>query len=186
VVFPLLFAQGVSPDTAGPGAIFISIPTALASVPAGGVVGFVFFAIVLIASLSSSISLLEVVTSYVIDHYDVGRKATAVGLGAVIFTLGIPSAWDTAWLSWFDAVAVNLYLPLAVLLVVVFVGWVLAEDALEEVRKGTSVTEQSSLAPLWLWSVRTVVLLAVAGTLALGVLELLTPADAYILPPVFG
>ena len=183
VVFPLLFAQGVSPDTAGPGAVFISVPTALAEIPAGRVVGFVFFAVVLIAALSSAISLLEVVTSYVIDHYRFERRGTAIGLGAVVFALGVPSAWDTAWLSWFDGVAVNLFLPLAVLLVVTFVGWVLADDAVDEVGKGTDLTDASVLPSLWLWSVRTVVLLAVAGTLVLGVRELLTPSGAYVVPP---
>lgn len=183
VVFPLLFAQGVSPDTAGPGAIFISVPTALAELPAGRAVGVVFFAVVLIAALSSSISLLEVVTSYVIDHYGVGRRATAAGLGTVVFVLGVPSALDTRWLSWFDGIAVNLLLPLAVLLVVGFVGWVLAEDAVDEVRQGTGATESSTLPWLWLWAVRTVVLIAVAGTLVLGIYELLTPSGAYIVPP---
>ena len=183
VVFPLLFAQGVSPDTAGPGAVFISVPTALAEVPAGRVVGFVFFAVVLIAALSSAISLLEVVTSYVIDHYRFERRGTAAGLGTVVFALGIPSAWDTAWLGWFDGVAVNLFLPLAVLLVVTFVGWVLADDAVDEVRQGTDVARASALPTVWLWAVRSVVLLAVAGTLALGVRELLTPSGAYVVPP---
>ena len=183
VVFPLLFAQGVSPDTAGPGAIFISVPTALADIPAGRVVGFVFFAVVLIAALSSSISLLEVVTSYVIDHYEVDRKRAAVGLGTVVFALGGRSAWDTARLPWFDGVAVNLFLPLAVLLVVTFVGSVLAGDAVDEVRQGRDVSRGSALPTLWLWAVRTVVLLAVAGTLALGVRELLTPSGAYVVPP---
>lgn len=184
VVFPLLFAQGVSPDTAGPGAIFVSIPTALADLPAGRAVGVVFFGIVLIAALSSAISLLEVVTSYLVDHYGLRRPVTAAGLGAIIFALGLPSAWDTAWLSWFDGVAVNLLLPLAVLLVVGFVGWVFADEAIDEIRKGTSAAGSSTLAGLWLWSVRTVVLLAVAGTVALGILELLSPTGVYIVPPI--
>jgi NSS family neurotransmitter:Na+ symporter len=184
VVFPLLFAQGVPPDTAGPGAIFISIPTALADIPAGQVVGLVFFGVVLIASLSSAISLLEVVTSYIIDHYDVSRAGTAAGLGGIIFVLGLPSAWRTPWLSWFDGMAVNLYLPVAVLLVVVFVGWQFAGEALDEIRQGTSVSESSLLAPMWLWSLRTIVLVAVFGTLLLGIWELYTPADAYFVPPL--
>jgi NSS family neurotransmitter:Na+ symporter len=183
VVFPLLFAQGVSPDTAGPGAVFISVPTALAELPAGRAVGFVFFAVVLIAALSSAISLLEVVTSYVIDHYRFGRKGTAIGLGAVVFALGVPSAWDTAWLSWFDGIAVNLLLPLAVLLVVTFVGWILADDAVDEITRGTGLRETSTLPSAWLWVVRTVVLLAVTGTLVLGVRELLIPSGAYVVPP---
>ena len=181
IVFPLLFAEGVSPDTAGPGAIFISVPTALGELPFGGVVGVVFFSIVLIASLSSSISLLEVVVSYLVDTYDASRPVVASGLGLVLFVLGVPSAWDTDWLSWFDAIAVNLFLPLTVFLVVFFVGWIVARDAVDEVRQGAEGLPD--LSTLWLWSVRTVVLLAVLGTLVLGVLELATPTDAYIVPP---
>jgi NSS family neurotransmitter:Na+ symporter len=181
VVFPLLFAQGVSPETAGPGAIFVSLPTALAEVPGGAIVGLVFFFIVLIAALSSAISLLEVVVSYILDHYGVSRRPTAIALGAVLFVLGVPASLDTAWLEWADGLAVNLMLPLTVFLVVVFVGWVLAEDAVHEIRQGAG---SGSLAPAWLWSVRTLVLVGVALTLILGIQELLTPADAYIVPPI--
>jgi NSS family neurotransmitter:Na+ symporter len=71
-----------------------------------------------------------------------------------------------------------------VLLVVTFVGWVLAVDAVDEVRRGTGLADASSLPSLWLRAVRTVLLLAVAGTLALGVRELLSPSGAYVVPPL--
>ncbi|PSP86560.1 daunorubicin ABC transporter ATP-binding protein [Halobacteriales archaeon QS_1_68_17] len=179
VVFPLLFAQGVSPETAGPGAVFVSVPTALAALPGGRLLGIAFFGIVLIAALSSSISLLEVVVSYVVDHYAVGRVPTAVAIGVVLFVLGVPSALETAWLGWADSLAVNLLLPLEVLLVVAFVGWVLAEDAVAEIGLGTDGVP--TLGPAWLWTVRTVVFVAVAGTLVLGLLQL---AESGFLPPV--
>jgi NSS family neurotransmitter:Na+ symporter len=175
VVFPLLAAQGVDYGGAGPGAIFVTIPTALADLPGvvARVIGFVFFFVVLIAALSSAISLLEVVTSHIVDNYDFGRKPTALSLGVIIFLLGLPSALDTAWLTWFDTVAVNLLLPLAVLGVVLFVGWVLSDEATDELGRGApSLTD---IAPAWLWSLRTVVLLAVVGTILLGVGKLTVP-----------
>jgi NSS family neurotransmitter:Na+ symporter len=180
VVFPLLFAQNVSPETAGPGAVFVSVPTALAELPAGNLLGLVFFGVVLIAALSSAISLLEVVTSYLIDNYDVTRPQAAGALGGIIFVLGIPSALDTVWLGWFDGIAVNVILPLAVTLVVVYVGWVLAGDAVDEVRQGTRGADL--LGPLWLWTVRTVVLVAIVGTLLLGVRKLVV--NGGVLPPL--
>jgi NSS family neurotransmitter:Na+ symporter len=176
VVFPLLFAQGVAPDTAGPGAVFVSVPTALAELPGqflglatGQLLGVVFFGVVLLAALSSSISLLEVVTSFVVDRTSVpgDRPVVAAGLGTVAFLPGVLSALDTAWLSWFDAVSVNLLLPVAVLLVVVFTGWVLGDEAVAEVRAGAGGL--AGLAPVWLWTLRTVVLLAVVGTVLLSV-----------------
>lgn len=172
VVFPLLFTQGVAPDTAGPGAVFISIPTALADFGAiGQLLGMVFFFVVLIAALSSAISLLEVVVSYLVDNYDYERKRIAALLGSIIFVLGLPSAWNTDWLGWADSVAVNLFLPVSVLLLVFFVGWIMAGDAVDELRTGAA-SSLDDLAPLWLWALRTVVLLAVFGTVVLSVFEL--------------
>ncbi|WP_129113271.1 sodium-dependent transporter [Halegenticoccus tardaugens] len=179
VVFPLLFAQGVSPDQSGPGAVFVGLATAFSELPAGRLLGVAFFVVVLVAALSSAISLLEVAVSYVIDNHDAGRAPTALGLGASIFLLGVPSSLDLAWFEWFDALTYNLYLPLSVLLVLAFVGWVLGGDALDEVRKGTSGDGFAALA--WLWTVRVVVLLAVVGTLALGLQSLVL--DGAIAPP---
>jgi NSS family neurotransmitter:Na+ symporter len=172
VVFPLLFAQGVAPDTSGPGAVFVAIPTALSEFgAAGGPLGVAFFLVVLIAALSSAISLLEVVVSYLVDTHGFERKRTTVALGALLFVLGLPSAWADGWLGWFDGVAVNLLLPVAVLLVVFFVGWVLAEDAVDEFRRGAG-DSLGGLAGAWLWSLRTVVLVAVLGTVALSLMAL--------------
>ncbi len=173
VVFPFLFAQGVAVGDAGPGAVFVSVAAALGGLPFGRLLGVVFFGVVLIAALSSAISLLEVVTSYVVDNYEVGRAQTATGLGAVLFVGGVPSAMDIAWLDWFDTVAVNLLLPLAALGVVGFVGWVLAGEATDEIQQGTAGAD--GLSTVWLWTLRTVVLAAVAASLYLGVRELTAP-----------
>ncbi len=170
VVFPFLFAQGVGAERVGPGAVFISVAEALSQLPLGRILGVVFFGTVLIAALSSAISLLEVVTAYVVDNHRYERPQVAIGIGVVLFVAGLPSAWNTAWLTWFDTVAVNLLLPMTVLLVVLFVGWVMADEALEEIRLGTSGGE--TLATVWLWTLRTVVLVAVLGSLALSVFEL--------------
>ena len=173
VVFPLLFTQGVEVGDAGAGAVFISVANALAGLPAGRILGVVFFGVVLIAALSSAISLLEVVTAYVIDNYRFGRVQTATGIGALLFLTGLPSALDTAWLTWADNVGARLLLPLAALGVVFFVGWIMTENALDEVRQGTDGAE--TLSVLWLWSLRTVVLAAVGLTVVLSLLKLSAP-----------
>jgi len=141
---------------------------------------------VLIAALSSSISLLEAVVSYLVDNYELSRAPTAGGLGAVVFLLGVPSALDTAWLTWFDGVSVSLFLPMVVLLTVVFVGWVLGTEAVDELQQGT--TGGRLLPMVWLWGLRTVVLLAILVVVGLNFNDLfLTPeaGDYYILPPGF-
>ncbi len=189
VVLPLLAIQSGGEISAegGPGAVFVAIPTALAELPGGSVVGqavgFVFFAVVLVAALSSAISLLETVVAYLVDNYGFARLPTAVGLGAGIFLLGVPSAWDTAWLTWFDNISVALFLPLAVLFVVLFVGWVLGADAVAELREGSN---SPGIATVWLWALRTVVLVAVIGVVALNLYDLFLVPDegTYFVPPL--
>jgi NSS family neurotransmitter:Na+ symporter len=185
VVIPLLIVQGIQPGTGGISATFVSIPTALAALPGGTllgrVVGIVFFFVLFIAALSSGISLLECVVAYLIDSYGFSRVPTAAGLGGIIFVFGIPSAWNTAWLAWFDAISVALLLPVTVLLIVFFVGWVLGRDAVEELRKGTGV---AGLAPTWLWVLRIVSLLVVGYVVLFNLNDLFLTPDTglYFVP----
>jgi NSS family neurotransmitter:Na+ symporter len=182
VVIPLLFVQGIEPGSGGAGALFVSLATAFAELPAGRVVGAVFFAVVLIAALSSAISLLEVVVSYAVDNYGARRPQVAAALGGLIFLLGIPSAWDTAWLTWFDNLAYQLLLPLSVLGVLLFIGWVYGRPAVDELLNGSSLG--GGVGATWLWLVRTVVVLGVLLTLALGVQTLFFAESPAIVPPL--
>jgi NSS family neurotransmitter:Na+ symporter len=175
VVIPLLFVQfGSVPDSAsggGPGALFVSVADAFASLGlAGRALGVVFFGVVLVAALSSAISLLEVATSYVVDTYGGRRPVVAAGFGTGLFLLGTLSAWQTAWLGWFDTLAYKVLLPTSVLLAVLFVGWVYGPQAVDELQKGTD--GGTRLATAWLWSLRTVVLLGVLVTLYLGLVSI--------------
>ncbi|ELZ96741.1 sodium-and chloride-dependent transporter [Haloferax mucosum ATCC BAA-1512] len=181
VVLPLLFAQGIDPNTSGAGAVFISVAGAFGDIPGGQIIGLVFFAVVLIAALSSAISLLEVVVSWAIDNYDVSRPQMAVGLGSFIFLLGVPSALDSAWLGWFDTLAYKLLLPLSVLGILVFAAWVYGAPAVDELLKGSGLGEGVGLT--WLWIARTLVIVAVVATLALGLETLFVGSDPAIVPP---
>ncbi|QCC46930.1 sodium-dependent transporter [Halobellus limi] len=182
VVIPLLFVQGIEPGSGGAGALFVSLATAFAELPAGRVVGVVFFGVVLIAALSSAISLLEVVVSYAVDNYGARRPQIAAALGGLIFLLGIPSALDTAWLGWFDTLAYQLLLPVSVLGVLVFIGWVFGRPAVDELLNGSSLG--GGVGMTWLWLVRTVVVLGVVLTLALGVQTLFFAENPAIVPPL--
>jgi len=185
VVFPILFANGIDLSLAGGGgasALFVAVAAGFAELPVGRALGVVFFLVVLVAALSSAISLMEVTVSWAVDNSDRSRPtlATAVGLG--LFVLGLPSAWDTAWLTWFDNLAYSLFLPVSVLAVVIFVGWVVGRDAVDELRRGTGGL--GTFGPVWLWMLRVVVILGVVATLGLGVYELFLQADPTGIPPL--
>jgi NSS family neurotransmitter:Na+ symporter len=187
VVFPILFANNIDLALTGGGgaaALFVAVAAGFAELPGGQILGVVFFAVVLIAALSSAISLMEVTVSWAVDNFDVSRPALAVAVGVGLFVLGLPSAWDTAWLTWFDSLAYNLFLPLSVLAVVIFVGWVIGHDAVDELRKGTDGL--GSFGPIWLWTVRLVVVVGVLATLGLGIFELFFQEDPTGIPPLIA
>lgn len=170
VVFPLLFAQGVEVGEAGAGAIFVSVATAFASLPGGRILGVAFFGVVAIAALSSAISLLEVVVSYLVDNLDVSRPVITIAVGVVMFLVGVPSALDTATLELYDKVASNVLLPLGVFFVVVFVGWFYGREAVDEFARGAA--RITATGRVWLWHLRSVLLAAVVITLVVSLAEL--------------
>jgi len=138
-------------------------------------------AVVLIVALSSAISLLEVTVAYANDNYGLKRRYLAPAIGLVLFALGLPSALDTAWLTWFDSLAYQLLLPLSVLVTIVFVGWMIGTEAVEELRTGAGGLD--ALGPAWLWTLRLVVAAAIPLTLGLGVNELfLVEGGAFFQP----
>jgi NSS family neurotransmitter:Na+ symporter len=168
VVFPIFFATGGAEGAGGgAGTAFVALAGAFGSLPAGGIIGFVFFAILLFAALSSSISLLEVPVSYVTENYDQKRSTTAVAMGGLIALVGVPATFGTSWLGFYNDVVFKLLLPISVLLLAVFVGWVADREAIDELGRGSSIG--STFTTAWLWWVRLVVPIAVIVTLYLGV-----------------
>ncbi len=136
---PAVFAFGFEP-AGGPGLMFVTLPAVFASMPMGMVFSTLFFILVLFAALSSSISLLEVCVSYVVDEYGMNRKLATWALGIATFAVGIPSAlsfgiWSEVkilfgmnFFDLFDFVTSNVMLPVGGLLLCVFVGWVWGTD----------------------------------------------------------
>jgi NSS family neurotransmitter:Na+ symporter len=170
VVFPLLFSTGIEVGGGGLGYTFQTFAGAFAQLPAGRFLGVVFFVVLLLAALSSSVSLLEVVASYVVDNTDYGRPAIAVVLGLLVFLLGAPTAFGINVLVWYNDVAYNLLLPLSVLLLLLFVGWADAPNSMAELRKGTGLGD--GFVAVWVWFVRVVAPAAVVVTLLLGLQSL--------------
>ncbi len=134
MVFPAVFALGQKPG-AGPNLIFEVLPTVFDKMPGGAVVGAVFFFLLGVAALTSTVSLLEVVTAYFIDERRWSRRKAVWSIGVVTILIGIPSAlaWSNVepWASvqllgrhgFFDLMDflwVNISLPLGGLLLCIF------------------------------------------------------------------
>ena len=137
VVFPIVFALGLQNDVSASsvGALFIALPGAFAQMPAGRLVGTLFFFALLVGAITSAIALLEVVVSAVIDEFGWERKKAAISAGGLIALIGLLSAWDTNILGLIDAVAGELLLVIGGLGLAILVGWRM-QGAREEMEAG--------------------------------------------------
>jgi NSS family neurotransmitter:Na+ symporter len=91
MVIPAVFALGFPVD-AGPTLTFETLPAVFSKMTAGVVVGTLFFLLLTVAALTSSISMLEVPVSYFVDGKRASRQKAAIMVGIVAFIVGIPSA----------------------------------------------------------------------------------------------
>ncbi len=87
-ILPAVFAFGKEPN-AGPSLLFITLPEVFQAMPLGRLFATLFFVLVLFAALTSSISLLEVVVSFLIDQRGWNRKSAVLGAGGLMFVVGI-------------------------------------------------------------------------------------------------
>lgn len=93
MVFPALFAllPGKSPE-AGPALVFDVLPKVFDAMPGGNIIGGLFFILLMVAALTSTISMLEVPVAYLIDNRKWNRKKATWTVGIAAMILSIPSA----------------------------------------------------------------------------------------------
>ncbi|WP_440959308.1 sodium-dependent transporter [Oceanicaulis sp. LC35] len=130
-IFPFVFAFGLSPD-AGPGLFFQTLPAAFSQMPGGQWVGAAFFFLALIAALTSSISLLQVIVAFGEEHTDFGRVGSALFFGAIIYLFGVAAAFSGDFFDILDKVSGTILLPLGGLLIALFTGWVVSKSLMQK------------------------------------------------------
>lgn len=180
-LFPIVFAAGLEAN-AGPGLMFQTLPHAFQEMPAGALVGFLFFLMVGFAALTSSVALLEVPTAWLIEKFRIVRPLSATIVAAGAFALGALAALSFNVLADFhpltfiplfegqgvfdvlDGVTAKLFMPIGAILTALFVGWV-ADRKLVDVENGLS----GVLHLLWLALVRFVCPIALTAILIVGI-----------------
>ena len=153
------------------GAIFIAVPTGLASLEQGGtLVALVFFGLALIAAITSAVSLLEVPVACLIDRLGWSRSQAVWVSTAVIFVAGLPAATSSEVLDWMSSVFGGLLLIVGGLLLSLLLGWVLPERFEQDLAaSGTSPGLRRLLLVMLRWVAPPVVALG----LVISVLEML-------------
>ncbi|HKY61543.1 MAG TPA: sodium-dependent transporter [Gemmatimonadota bacterium] len=170
VIFPTLFHAGMEPGAGGPGMVFVVLTSLLSTIPpepwGGTVFGVLFFVLLMVAALTSSISLLEVATAWLVDEKGVSRKKASIGIATLAFLIGIPSALANGavpWLSSLPGIGMDFLsflfmlfgqyaLVVGALLISVFTAWVWGvENAADEVRSNDG---EFSLEGTWSFLIR--------------------------------
>lgn len=137
-IFTAVFATGMNPAQ-GAGLIFHTLPVVFSRMPAGELFAGLFFLLLSLAALTSSISLLEVVTAYFIDEKKWVRSKVVLVFGLIIFLVGIPSAlsfnvmaeikiFGMTYFDVSDFLASNILLPGGGFFIAIFVGWIWGFD----------------------------------------------------------
>ncbi|SFB71663.1 neurotransmitter:Na+ symporter, NSS family [Halobiforma haloterrestris] len=168
VVIPLLFSQGIDPGQGGPGALFVALPPAFASLPGGTVVATVFFGTVLLAAVTSGINLLETPVATLVDVFDVPRRRATLLVSVLLAATGSGLALAGPIFQFVSGTLADLLLTVGLFAFVVIVGWLLGPEALAEFRAGSGRFDP--LAESWLltvsWVLPVVVLFSLTNTLA--------------------
>jgi len=172
VTFPVVASFGLGDVVSGStvGALFIALPTGLASLGGvGRLVAVLFFALAYIAAITSSVSLLEVPVSSLIDRLGWSRRRTTWLCVLAITLLGLPAALNVTVLERMDALFGGVLLIAAGLAMAVLLGWV-APQRLQADLAGCGSSPR--LQRLLLLALRWISPLAIAVGLAVSVTDL--------------
>lgn len=162
IIFPALAAYGMSPAGGHP-LVFHILPVIFDRMPFGIIFGMLFFLLLGVAALASTISLLEVAVAYCVDEIKWSRVKSVILAGVVSFLIGIPSILSYGNVEFFrklplvnlsffemmDLVWGTLGLSIGALFICIFVGYVWKSTAaLKEISHGAKKFRYG-----WIWSV---------------------------------
>lgn len=149
-VFAFMGREGM--EASGPSLMFVSLPKVFSEMGAiGNVIGCLFFAMVLFAALTSSVSVMEAVVSSLMDKFHISRiKAAAIetaiavvggiavclGYNKWYFELKLPNGATAQLLDVMDYISNNLFMPIVAIGTCILVGWILKpKTIIDEVEK---------------------------------------------------
>ena len=159
-VIPARFALDPEGALGGPSLLFVTMQNVFQKMGSvGPIFGILFYLLVVFAAISSSISLLEVITTHFVDQAREAGKgdkrkkycvtaAALVGLGCILVCadclggnnihpaalLGIenPKAWAADWLDFFDMLSEGIMMPLGALLMSLMIGWEIGPEVVKD------------------------------------------------------
>jgi NSS family neurotransmitter:Na+ symporter len=149
-IFPAVFSFGITPD-AGPSLVFVTLPLIFEQMAGGYFFAIIFFILLSIAALTSTISVLEVVVAFLSEEMKMTRKKATLISASLISVLGVfvtlsqgpmpeLAFFGKDLFEWMDFLSANVLLPLGGLMIVLFVGWSMnRKDVFDELSNGNTL-----------------------------------------------
>lgn len=175
-IMPAVFAFGYNPGE-GPGLVFITLPGLFANMSFGGIIAVVFFFALLLAALSSSISMIEVIVSFLTQKFNISRRKAIAFIS--VYALAVAALCSLSQgpladvkvmgkdiLSFLDYISATFMMTLGAILFVVFVGWKLGR----EVFVSEMTSEGSVRVPSWLLKVIFFIIKFIAPPVIIGII----------------
>lgn len=171
-IMPAVFSFGLD-SKEGPGLVFETLPFIFSQMPLGSLIAILFFMALIVAALTSSISLYEVGVAYFVEERHYSRKKALAFIFTVTWILGIFASLSFGPLADFhvagntvfnflDRLSANFLMPLGALLIVVFVGWKMKRsDVYDEFTNGGTLNGNSRVFGLVYFLIRYVAPVAI-------------------------
>ena len=159
-VYAIAYMNGTAPAVnAGPGLVFITLPGVFASMPGGSIIAILFFLSLLLAAVTSAISMLEVIVRYFIEEWKMSRNNAVIISMVLIILLGCVCSLSQGALSgitimgnnifdFFDVISSDVLITVGSLIMVLFAGWRIKKtDFLDEL-----TGHDTSGTPRWIFT----------------------------------
>ncbi|HPJ60311.1 MAG TPA: sodium-dependent transporter [Bacteroidales bacterium] len=170
-IFPAVFALGGSPAS-GTGLVFIVLPGIFSKMPLGSIFAFIFFLLLSIAALTSTISVLEVIVAYLVEELKMSRRKATIAATLSVSVLGIITVLSFGALKdiqlagknifgMLEYLTSNIMLPVGGFFIVIFIGWFFSRDltARELTNEGAL---KGTLLPVFMFIVKFIAPVAIA------------------------
>ena len=159
-VYAIAYMNGTAPAVnAGPGLVFITLPGVFASMPGGSIIAILFFLALLLAAVTSAISMLEVIVRYFIEEWKQSRNGAVITSMILIIVLGCVCSLSQGTLAgvklfgynifdFFDVISSDVLITVGSLIMVLFAGWRIRKaDFMDEL-----TSHETSGTPRWIFS----------------------------------
>jgi len=171
-IFPAVFSFHITPGY-GEGLVFVTLPGIFEQMSGGTLFAVLFFVLLALAALTSTISVLEVIVAFFVEQLNLTRRAATWIAASTVSLLGIfcTLSWNSALggvklfglniFELLDFTSANILLPIGGFFIVIFVAWFFGQDR-AKAELSNEGTLKARYIPLYIFIIRFIAPVALA------------------------